>query len=117
MGVFRNILHTLSGIWDDVKKIKSLQDPTIVEKAKRYDEMSEALKDVLFSVTKIYEKVDDNGDTDVFIEYGKETKKIKIRPNEDDEYDPFIIAMNKLNLISFDDMLRIQEAVKRNKLL
>ena len=115
MGVFKEILHSLAGIWSDVRTIKQMQDPTLAAKAKKYDEIKKYLEDVHFSVTKVYTKIDDEGAPIICVEYGKELHHIRVDAEGNDVCDPFIVAMNNLNLIPVEDMLRIRDEIEKNK--
>ena len=114
MGVFKEILHSLAGIWADVKVIKQMQDPTLLAKAKRYDEVSKYLSDIRLRVAKVYTKLDDEGAPLVCVEYAKEVRHIRIDRNGGDVCDPFIVAANNLNLIPVEDMMRIKEEIEKN---
>ena len=117
MGFFKTVLHSLSGIWDDVKTIKKSLTPNIVKKAELYDQIVEnldALKCSLF-VSKIYSKTSDTGDTDVYVEFSTNPNIIEIKDGKEDDYDDFMVALNKLDLISVEDMVKIKDFVERNK--
>ena len=115
MGVFKEILHSLAGIWSDVKTIKQMQDPTLVEKAKRYEAMKRSLDNLRFEVTKVYTKINDEGVPTIYVEYGRQLHTIAVDVNGEATCDPFIVAMNELNLISYEDMVRISDEMKKQK--
>lgn len=116
MGVFKEILHSLAGIWDDVKTIKACQSPDLKRKADRFDSMAKSLDDIHLHISKVYAKTDENGQTKVHVEYAPITASITIGDAGDkDVWDKEIVAINNLNLISYDDMRRIADIVERNK--
>ena len=113
MGVFKEILHSLAGIWADVKTIKECQSPNLKKKADRFDSIVKSLDDIHLNVSKVYSKIDDEGRTTVYVEYAPISAKIVIGDTEDgNEWDKEIVAINNLNLISYEDMRRISNVVE-----
>ena len=116
MGVFREILHAVQGVWADVKKLQEMQDPNLKKKADRYEEISKYLNDISFSVSKVYAKTDDNGNTRVYVEYAPLVATIDCGDNEHEAvYDKKIVAINMLNIIPYEDMVKISHMVEKNK--
>lgn len=117
MGVFREILHAVQGVWADVKKLQEMQDPNLKKKADRYEEITKHLNEISLSVSKVYAKTDDNGNTRVFVEYAPITATIDCGDGEHEAvYDKRIVAINMLNLIPYEDMVKISHMVEKYKL-
>ena len=112
MAVVRAILEALKGIKKDLEDLKSLQDPSVLEKARKYDEVKKHLSLLNFPISKVYRKIDDLGSEEIVVEYASQKRKIRILDSGDAEFDPFIEAMNFLNLISLEDMMKIRDAIE-----
>ena len=82
------------------------------QKAKKYDEQKELLSNVKFSVNKMSFFVDKTGLVGLNIEYT--IPKIQIFFNDENEVvkNETFFAINKLNLISIEDMQKISEKLE-----
>jgi hypothetical protein len=100
------------------KKIDELS-PRIIEKARKYDEMVELLKNVKIEVKNASLFSDSMGNIGVKISYNVPDVKIYCDSEGNIEKDKRFYSMNSLDLISFSDMKKIQikidEAKTRNK--
>lgn len=86
------------------------------EKAKKYDEQTNLLKKIKFDVKKTSLFADKNGLIGVEIEYSM--PKIQVFFDEDGEIvlNETFFAINKLDLITYDDMKKINEKLKEAKI-
>lgn len=110
MGVLRSISSSLVGIWKDVRELKAMQDPKTLEKARKYDELKELIPNLKVSVEKIIPSVNAKGNTELEIVYSIPHGKIEIDENGNSETDRLVYSLNFLDVLGFDDQMRIREA-------
>ena len=96
------------------KEIKALLNPKTLEKAKKYDELEETVKDVKFNLKSTRSYVDENGMDVVSITYEPITEIVVVTDNDVISSSRFK-AINKLNLISLSDMRKISAAIEKTK--
>lgn len=110
MGVFKSISNSLVGIWKDVRELKEMQDPKALEKARKYDELKKLVPNLKVSVERIIPSINAKGNTELEIVYSIPHGKIEIDENGNSETDKLVYALNFLDVLSFDDQMRIKEA-------
>lgn len=112
----KEILEAVQSVRAELKEFKESLSKTVLLKAEAYDRLMALLPSIRLSVGNVYAKTDDNGSTTVFVEYSKRVAKIcQDEANGEFNYDDFIVAANRLNLITFEDMMRIERFVARYK--
>ena len=111
----------VSEIRDDLKKIKETERRILsalngeaIAKAARYDELMSYLQALEFSVSRISSKYDDDGNIRIKVTFDVPSYEIAIDPNGDENWSPSLVAMNALNLMSYQDMMRIAEFVEKH---
>lgn len=104
------------GIIKDIKEIKKTVNEIhenstkiVAQKAKKYDELISLLKNVTFYVDKIIPAVDDLGNTKYAITYKSPTIIQEFDYNGDPIKNDFIYSINMLDLISLDDLPKLQQ--------
>lgn len=113
MATFKKLLKQ---IIDDNREIKARISPVSLEKAQKYDELRADLKHIELQVDSIKSVLDENGLFQVVVKYKPIEKTLK---NTADGLigDEMFKAINKLDLISYKDMKKIQDSIeKTNKL-
>jgi hypothetical protein len=103
-------------IKDSIKQINSNLDKTIIEKAKKFDELSENLKKVELKIKSAKMHISDSGEEQLKIEY--EINPIYLQFDQDNNIvcNPEFYAINMLNLISPQDMQKMSLAIERAKI-
>lgn len=96
------------------KKIDFLTSDSY-KKAKKYEEQEELLKKIRFSVDKISFFIDKQGLVGVNLEYS--IPKLQVLFDDDSEiiFNETFYAINKLNLISIEDMQKISQKLEEAK--
>ena len=88
-------------------------------KSQKYDEMIEYLKDIKIKVGKIELKIDNHGQLFLKVNYEMPVQEIRFDDDNNIVENKMFKAINMLNLISFEDMRKIQvlleEAQNENK--
>lgn len=97
------------------KKIDNLA-PEILEKAKKYDELKELLKHIKFDVKNASLFSDNLGNIGVKINYFIPEVRIYCDSEGNIEKNNKFYAINKLDLVSFSDMKKIQAKIDEAKL-
>lgn len=100
---------------EDQKQIKKLLDPSIIEKARKYDEFAKYLKDFKLSVSKVSESTDENGYPQVIVIYEPIVEKVSVEGDERVFSSNRFKSINFLNLISITDMKKISTAIEKAK--
>lgn len=114
MGVFKDILSTLSGMWKDIKDIKACNNPQNVAKAKRLDEIEAVLGKISIPLDKAFARTDDKGNTVVRVKYQPIVADIVIDPATGEAwYPPIIVAMNTLDFVPYRDMVEVEHKVEK----
>ena len=111
------------GLRKDIKQIKSsvetvekLLDKSIVEKAKKFDEMTENLSKVELKIKSAKMTVTDSGEEQLKVEYEIDPVYLQFDPDNNIVYNPEFYAINMLNLISPQDMQKISSAIEKAKI-
>ena len=113
MGVFKDILSTLSGMWKDIKEIKACNSPQNVAKAKRLDEIEAVLGKISIPLDKAFARTDDQGNVVVRVKYQPIVADIVIdQATGEAWYPPIIVAMNTLDFVPYRDMVEIEHKVE-----
>lgn len=115
MGIKKDILNETKKIQEDLKFLtKEYQS-----KSQKYDEMIEYLKDIKIKVGKIELKIDNHGQLFLKVNYEMPVQEIRFDDDNNIVENKMFKAINMLNLISFEDMRKIQvlleEAQNENK--
>lgn len=113
MGVLRNILSELVAARKDLKELKKLQDPKLLEKAERLKVVNEALDNLPMQVKSIAKVVDAQGMPVLRVYYQPIVAEIKADKNGHPVFDKRIEAINFLSLIPLEDMKKISEEAKK----
>ena len=103
-------------IKDSIKQINSNLDKTIIEKAKKFDELSENLKKVELKIKSAKMHISDSGEEQLKIEYEINPIYLQFDPDNNIVYNPEFYAINMLNLISPQDMQKMSLAIERAKI-
>lgn len=110
-GGLEEIRKDLKNIKETQKHILAYMDGDIIKKGAEYERISALLAPLQFSVASIAKTHDDKGNVKLIINYARPSSSILI--TEDDViWDSFAAAMNELNLISYEDMEKIAEAIE-----
>ena len=112
-GPIADIRKDLKIIKETQRRIISTLDGETIEKAAKYDALVRQLGALRFSVASVSKKFTENGDILLIVNYDKPHGEILIT-DDDVIWDPFSSAMNELNLITYDDMAKIAEAIENN---
>lgn len=113
MGVFKDILSTLSGMWKDIKEIKACNNPQNVAKAKRLDEIEAVLGKISIPLDKAFARTDDQGNVVVRVKYQPIVADIVIdQATGEAWYPPIIVAMNTLDFVPYRDMVEVEHKVE-----
>lgn len=113
MGVFKDILSTLSGMWKDIKEIKACNSPQNVAKAKRLDEIEAVLGKISIPLDKAFARTDDQGNVVVRVKYQPIVADIVIdQATGEAWYPPIIVAMNTLDFVPYRDMVEVEHKVE-----
>ena len=114
MGVFKDILSTLSGMWKDIKDIKACNNPQNVAKAKRLDEIEAVLGKISIPLDKAFARTDDQGNVVIRVKYQPIVADIVIDPATGEAwYPPIIVAMNTLDFVPYRDMMEVERKVEQ----
>lgn len=113
MGVFKDILSTLSGMWKDIKEIKACNNPQNVAKAKRLDEIEAVLGKISIPLDKAFARTDDQGNVVVRVKYQPIVADIVIdQATGEAWYPPIVVAMNTLDFVPYRDMVEVEHKVE-----
>lgn len=113
MGVFKDILSTLSGMWKDIKEIKACNSPQNVAKAKRLDEIEAVLGKISIPLDKAFARTDDQGNVVVRVKYQPIVADIVIdQATGEAWYPPIVVAMNTLDFVPYRDMVEVEHKVE-----
>lgn len=97
----------------DIKEIKEILerlDKDTLTKAKKYVELIDQLNSIKFTARPKH-FLDDNGNCCVLVEYSISPEKIMLDSNGNVAVSDTFKNINLLNLISFEDMQRITDAI------
>ena len=101
-------------IKQNVKLIKEDLTTETVEKARKYDELKELLKEIYFDIETV-ESLDYNGETQYEIIY----KNPKVMLNFDEYGEPikndFLYSMNMLDLLTYDASSKLVNIIIKEK--
>ena len=99
------------------KKIEKINDET-AKKAKKYDELTDLLSHIKLKVKNVSISINENGNCELKVDYQMPSQRISFDSENNVVKNNTFYSINKLNLISFEDMEKIQskinEAKKRN---
>lgn len=113
MGVLRNILNSINGMWKELRELKSLQDPTNKVKAESFDKLNGVLSEAQGSirVQSVSTKIDKAGNEYVEVIYAPIAERIV--PNGKGEMisTPRFKALNASDLVPFNDQMRIRDRI------
>lgn len=113
MGVLKDMLSTLSGMWKDIKDIKACNNPQNVAKAKRLDEIEAVIGKISIPLDKAFARTDDKGNTVVRVKYQPIVADIVIDPATGEAwYPPIVVAMNTLDFVPYRDMIEVEHKVE-----
>lgn len=115
MGILKSILREVVELRKEVRNLQALQDPMILEKARRYDEISKHLKNVRLTLENIYPKTSESGDSCVIINYSPRKEIVYFDEHGEPVVPQFVVSANWLNLLSVDEMGRIHTAIEMAK--
>lgn len=107
----------LRRILDNQKEIKAMLDPSVLEKAKKYDELSARMKSVKLKVKNISRSIDEQGVDQVVVNYAPLSESIKIYDNGQVVSSDCFKAINFMNLVSLEDMTKISKVIESAKKL
>lgn len=86
-----------------------------MEKLKQFEIIEEQLKKIKIKVKNVAISIDEYGNEFLNINYELPTIKLKFDDNKEVEINEEFRAINLLNLISFEDMEKIQKAIDKIK--
>lgn len=86
-----------------------------MEKLKQFEIIEEQLKKIKIKVKNVAISIDEYGNEFLNINYELPTIKLKFDNNKEVEINEEFRAINLLNLISFEDMEKIQKAIDKIK--
>ena len=108
------------GFRKDIKEIKETVDKInnsiakdTLQKLSKLEELEKNLSHISFKVKNIVEKYEEDGNKSLKIEYIVEPIKLVFDANGEMFFDNKFYSINMLNLISFDDMNKIQKAINK----
>lgn len=96
------------------ESLKSLSGENM-EKLKRFEIIEEQLKKIKIKVKNVSASIDEYGNEFLNINYELPTIKLKFDDNKEVEINEEFRAINLLDLISFEDMEKIQKAIDKIK--
>ena len=108
-------MKVLLEILQNQNEIKKLLDPTVIAKAKKYDELRKTLRDVVIPTKKITVAVGPNGIPQVTILYEQITEVVDVYSDGKTESSGRFKAMNLLDLVPYADMRKISAAIDEAK--
>lgn len=93
-------------------RVLSYLDGEAIDKATKYERLKALLDCLSFEVSSISKTHDERGNTILIVNYGRPHSKILVSPDGQDViWEPMATAMNELNLIGYEDMERIADAI------
>ena len=102
---------TLMEILSEVRALKRELRSKNQLAEKKIAELTSLIENIRFSVSSVVAKYDEFGNPSIKVHYSIEPKEIKCDEFGKPIYPSFIIAANKLNLVSFEDMQKISQKV------
>jgi len=110
-GGLEEIRKDLKIIKEAQKRLLDCVDKGMIERSVESERALKYLSSLSFSVSSISKFHDDNGNVRLIVNYGKPCGEIIV--GQDGVYwDAFSEAMNELNLIPYEDMMKIGEAIE-----
>ena len=106
------IRKLLLEILDNQRKILKLLDTKTVEKAKKYDEIKETMKDVKIPVKKTAVAIGSDGMPQVTVTYEQIVEVVEVDSEGNTQSSAMFKAMNLLNLVPYSDMRKISGAIE-----
>lgn len=115
MGVLKNILNSVNGMWVELRELKKLQDPTNKVKAEAFDKLNETLAKAQggIKVRNISAKIDEKGNDYVEIRYQPIIERVYVDNNGETNSTPLFKALNHSDLVSFKDQMKIRDAIDK----
>lgn len=115
MGVLKNILNSVNGMWVELRELKKLQDPTNKVKAEAFDKLNETLAKAQggIKVRNISAKIDEKGNDYVEVRYQPIIERIYVDNNGETNSTPLFKALNYSDLVSFKDQMKIRDAIDK----
>lgn len=110
-----SVKKLLVEIINNENELKKALDPKRQEKAELYDEMVKQLSQVQLSVKKAYVSIREDGLYQVVVEYSVPTQYVVIDSENIANCSDTFKAINDLNLINYEDMVRIQKKIDEAK--
>lgn len=98
-------------ILKEIEDVKKLLDPSIIEKARKYDELCARLKEIKFGVHKVSKSIDEKGRQQVVILYEQPREVVYVYDDGTTESSARFKSMNMLNMVTLRDMRMISEAI------
>ena len=111
MGLIKDIKQTRKIVED----LNQSLNPTIINKAKKYDELMSYLSHLKFSIDKIVEGIDDFGNTKLFITFKSPTLIQEFNEIGEPIKNDFIYSINMLNLVSIEDFEKLGNVISKEK--
>lgn len=105
------------GFLKDIKEIKkTLNNLTrsTYSKAQKYDDLSSRLEKIKIKVDKVGTVYDAQGNKQVKVNYSVGPLYVTIDEDGNLKADEMFVAINYLDLISFEDMAKIQKEIAKN---
>jgi hypothetical protein len=114
MGFIKDLKHVRQRV-DEIAD--TLSAPTL-QKAKKYDEMSGYIQDIKLSLKDSAVMIDpDTGETVVRFAYSVPSVTVRFSPDGAPLENPFLRAINMLNLVPVSDMQKETDTVGRASLM
>ena len=110
-GGLEEIRKDLKAIKETQRHILGYMDGDTIRKGAEFERVSALLAPLKFSVASVVKTHDDKGNIKLIINYAKPSSTILIT-DDDVIWEPFASSMNELNLISYEDMEKIAEAIE-----
>lgn len=107
------------GLRKEIKEIKSSVNelklnlaPSIIDKARKYDELIENLSKIKIKVKSAKKVINDSGDKELKVEYEIDPILLSFDEKGNAKYEPMFYALNITNLISYEDMEKLMKAIR-----
>lgn len=103
MGIRKEIKQ----IHEDIAGIKEVLTPSVIEKARKYDEMKDLCKNIELNIEKAKYSLDDNGNRVLEIKYDLPTVLIKFDENDKVIKNEIFYSINMLDLVKTEDLKKL----------